>query len=84
MSIEPCPVCDASPTVLVAIRHPVMRRWTGELLAAEHGCWTAVEPRSGELLVDAIARTQPDVVVVDSVDFPACCRLRSTRFHRRG
>src|SRR3546814_5762154 len=34
-----CPVCDAVPVVLVALRHPVMRRWTEELLVAEHGCW---------------------------------------------
>lgn len=76
---EPCPVCDQVPTVLVAIRHPVMRRWTGELLAAEHGCWAVVQPDAGELLVDAIAREAPDLVIVDSVDFPACCRaaLRS-------
>lgn len=51
-----------------------MRRGTAELLAAEPGCWNAVEPYPAELLVDAIARTRPDVVVVDSVDFPACCR----------
>lgn len=70
----PCPVCDRSPTVLVAIRHPVMRRWTGDLLASEHGCWTVAQPHRGELLRDAIARVHPELVVVDSVDFPACCR----------
>jgi len=71
---EPCPACDRLPTVLVAIRHPVMRRWTGELLAAEHGCWAVVQPRAGEMLVDAIERAHPDLVIVDSVDFPACCQ----------
>lgn len=71
---EPCPVCDRSPTVLVAIRHPVMRRWTGELLASEHGCWTVSNPGSGEMLADAIKRIQPTLVIVDSIDFPACCR----------
>jgi DNA-binding response OmpR family regulator len=71
---EPCPACDRVPTVLVAIRHPVMRRWTGELLAAEHGCWAVVQPRAGEMLVDAIDRAHPDLVIVDSVDFPACCQ----------
>jgi DNA-binding NarL/FixJ family response regulator len=70
----PCPVCDGSPTVLVAIRHPVMRRWTGELLASEHGCWTVREPGSGVMLADAIRRTRPALVIVDSVDFPACCQ----------
>jgi DNA-binding NarL/FixJ family response regulator len=70
---EPCPVCDRVPTVLVAIRHSVMRRWTGELLASEHGCWAVVEPHGREMLADAIDRAQPDLVIVDSVDFPACC-----------
>lgn len=71
---EPCPVCDQSPTVLVAIRHPVMRRWTGDLLASEHGCWTIAEPRRREMLAAAIERTQPALVIVDSIDFPECCR----------
>lgn len=69
-----CPVCDGMPTILVGIRHSAMRRWTIGLLAADHGYWSAVEPAAGELLADAIARTQPDLVVVDSVDFPDCCR----------
>lgn len=69
-----CPVCDASPGVLVAMRHPAMRAWTDELLSAEHGCWTVVQPTPDELLVDAISRTLPDLVVVDSSDFPSCCR----------
>ncbi len=70
----PRPVCVRAPTVLVAIRHPVMRRWTGELLAAEEGYWSVVEPRQEEMLVDAIDRSGPDLVIVDSVDFPACCQ----------
>ncbi len=68
-----CPLQLTLPVVLDAIRHPVMRRWSDELLAAEPGCWTVAEPEAGEMLVDAIARTEPDVVVVDTVDFPACC-----------
>jgi DNA-binding NarL/FixJ family response regulator len=71
---ESCPVCDTSPTVLLAIRHPVMRRWTGELLTSEHGCWTIAQPRRGEMLAAAIDRTRPAMVIVDSVDFPECCR----------
>ena len=67
-------MCDGSPTVVVAIRHPVMRRWSGELLASEHGCWTVAQPAAGEMLADAIERTRPALVVVDAVDFPACCQ----------
>lgn len=67
-------MCDRAPIVLVAIRHPVMRRFTCELLASEHGCWTVAQPGAGDMLVDAIERARPDLVVVDSVDFPSCCR----------
>lgn len=74
-----CPVCDATPVVLVALRHPVMRRWTEELLAAEHGCWEVVQMAAGELLVDAIGRIRPDLVVVDESDFPSCCRVALDR-----
>lgn len=69
-----CSTCSESPVVLVAIGHPVMRRWTQEVLAAEHGCWTVLEPWPSELLVDALARTDPRLLVVDGVDFPACCQ----------
>lgn len=73
-----CPACDPSPKVLVAIRHPAMRRWTCELLASEHR-WTVAEPTAGEMIADAIERIRPTLVIVDSVDFPACCQaaLRS-------
>lgn len=67
-------MCDLSPTVLVAIRHPMMRRWTCELLASEHGCWNVAQPAGGEMVAEAIARTDPVLVVVDSADFPACCQ----------
>lgn len=49
-----------------------MRRWTCELLASEHG-WTIAEPTGNEMIADAIRRVRPALVVVDSVDFPACC-----------
>lgn len=74
-----CPVCDATPVVLVALRHPVMRRWTEELLASEHGCWEVTQMDGDELLVDAIARIRPDLVVVDDSDFPACCQAALDR-----
>lgn len=72
-SAEGCPLEKTLPVVLDAIRHRVMRQWSDELLAAEPGCWTVTQPEPEEMLVDAIARTAPDVVVVDTVDFPACC-----------
>lgn len=60
--------------MLVAVRHPMLRQWTTELLQAACGCWATVESLDGELLSDAIARVGPDVVAVDSLDFPVCCQ----------
>lgn len=67
-------MCDGAPTVLVGVRHRVMRHWTVDLLETEHGCRTVDAPRQGELLSDAIERSQPALVIVDDADFPACCR----------
>lgn len=71
---DTCPVCDHSPTVLVGVSHPVMRRWIADLLAAEDGSWTVAVPRRGEMLAGAIERARPALVVVDGVDLPSCCR----------
>lgn len=68
---SPCPVCDGSPRVLVAVAHPVMRRLIVELLEREHGCW---EPFVVEHdLARDMRVLQPDLVVVDSANFPGCC-----------
>ena len=60
------------PTVLIAIRHPAMRRLTMQLLALDT-CWATVE-LDGEMLASALQRLQPDLLVIDIQDFPACCR----------
>ncbi len=75
-----CPVCDRTTVVLVALRHPTMRRWSDELLTTEHGFWSVVQPGGEELLVDAIARTSPDLVVVDDADLPTCCKAALEAF----
>ena len=72
METKPCPVCASSPTVLVAVAHPMMRRLILDLLDREHGCWTA-SLLSGEL-GDALRTGTPDLVVVDGADFPRCRR----------
>ena len=77
---QPCPVCDGTPKVLVAVRHPVMRRYAAELLARECGCWTAGDVAAGEMLPDVIDRFRPDLLVVDAGDFPACCRATIDAF----
>ncbi len=77
-----CPVCAGTPRVLVAIRHAAMREYTRELLRRELNCWVATEMEQGEMLRDAIRRHHPDVIVVDSGDFPDCCRTALERFPR--
>ena len=77
-----CPVCDGTPNVLVAVRHPAMRHFTLELIQREHQCWITSEPQADEMLVDAIARVDPDVLVVDDGDFPSCCRAAIDAFPR--
>jgi DNA-binding NarL/FixJ family response regulator len=59
--------------VLVAVRHPSMRRLTRQLLDREHRCWTARELGPTEPLDAGLSRVAPDLLVVDSGDFPACC-----------
>lgn len=73
-----CPARHRMPLVLVAVRHPVLRRWTTELLDAACGCWATIVSVDDELLADAIARISPDVVAVDSGDFLACCQTALT------
>ncbi len=77
-----CRARHRTPAVLVAVRHPVLRRWTTELLEGARGCWATVQSGDSELLADAIARIGPDVVVLDSLDFPACCKTALTDLGR--
>ncbi len=77
-----CDSEDAGPRVLVAVRHPTMRRYAAELLGRAGGCWVSTEITDGEMLPPAIARFQPDVLVVDAGDFPACCQAALEAFPR--
>lgn len=72
----PCPVCDGTPRILVAVRHPAMRRFTRDLLEREYHCWVAAELNAGQPfeLDEALGRTGADLLVVDGSDFPASCR----------
>lgn len=75
-----CPVCGRGPVVLLAMRHPTMRRFTRQLLEREHGCWTARELGVVEPLRDGLARAAPDLLVIDAGDFPACCLAQLDAF----
>ena len=66
-----CPVCDASPRVLIAVAHPAMRRMILELLEREHGCWQPC--LLDEDLQTAMHDHTPDLVIIDGTAFPRCC-----------
>ena len=72
-SVEPCPVCDGEPRVLVVMRHPAMLRFTRQLLERECGCWVATDACSGPSLARALDEVTPDLLVIDAANFPTCC-----------
>jgi DNA-binding NarL/FixJ family response regulator len=80
VDVDACPLCDGHPVVLVALRHPAMRRFTRELLARECRCWTPVEVRGGGSLRNELAAHAPDLLVIDAADFPSCCPASSSGF----
>lgn len=80
--LGPCPVCDGTPRILVAVRHPLMRRYAADLLRRECGCWASSDVAAREMLPAAIERFRPDLLVVDAGDFPACCRAAIDAFPR--
>lgn len=71
--VDPCPVCDGEPRVLVVMAHPSMLRLTRELLERECSCWVATEACEGPALALALDRLTPDVLVIDAADSPAAC-----------
>lgn len=72
------PTEGAAPLVLVAIRHPAMRRLTTQLLALEDS-WVTIE-LDNEMLASALQRLHPDLLIIDVQDFPACCRTALTEY----
>lgn len=77
---ELCPVCDASPRVLIAVAHPAMRRMILELLEREHGCWQPFLLEQD--LPTAMRELTPDLLIVDGPAFPHCCCARADEFPR--
>ena len=75
-----CPVCDGSPRVLITIRHDGMRHLTEQLLSRDHHCWVPDASRDGEPLAASIRRVEPDLLIIDAGDFPACCRAALDEF----
>ena len=63
------------PVVLVAVRHPAMRRLTCDVLGGECDatvCEFQAGEFSGETLAAALQRSRPDVLIIDGGDFPSC------------
>ena len=75
-----CPVCDASPRVVIAVAHPAMRRMILELLEQEHGCWQPC--LLDQDLPTAMRDLTPDLVIIDGAAFPQCCCDQSDDFPR--
>lgn len=69
-------------TVLLAVRYQAMRRFIHELLERDCAWMITAELEEDEMLVDALARLNPDVLVIDTADFPACCRTALSAFPR--
>lgn len=76
----PCEDCQHGATVLVAIRHRPMRRLTRQVVQHDLPECHVEEQADGELLVDAVRRVDPTVLIVDTGDFPACCQMALAAF----
>jgi len=66
--------------VLVAMSHPTMRALTCELLEGEGRCRVTGVVGHDQALADAIDREYPDLVVLDTAQFPGDCRQALRRF----
>jgi DNA-binding NarL/FixJ family response regulator len=59
-----------------------MLRYTRAVLERECGCWVATATDTGATLTTALERVAPDLLVVDTADFPECCRAALTLIPR--
>ena len=64
--------------IVVADDHPLMRRGISDLLGSEAGWEVVAEASNGREAVDAVARTEPDVLVID-LSMPELNGLTATR-----
>lgn len=76
----PCADCQRGATVLVTIRHRSMRRLTRQVVQHDLPACRVEEQGDDELLVDAVRRLGPTVLIVDTGDFPACCEMTLAAF----
>ncbi len=68
---QSCPVCNGRPRVLVALSHPMMRRFTLELLERDHACWDAHGLDDDDVL-RAVQHGCADLVILDASTFSTC------------
>ena len=64
--------------IVVADDHPLMRRGIADLLETEPGWEVVAEASNGREAVDAVAKTKPDVLVID-LSMPELNGLTATR-----
>jgi DNA-binding NarL/FixJ family response regulator len=64
--------------IVVADDHPLMRRGISNLLRSESGWEVVAEASNGREAVDAVAETEPDVLVID-LSMPELNGLTATR-----
>lgn len=76
MTITPAGVCNGRagrPHVVVVVAHRVMREFIVELLRRDAGAWV-VSTLNSVSDFGRTASSHPDLVIVDTADFAACCR----------
>ena len=82
MTTTPAEARDVPPgqrRVAVAIAHPAMHRLVVDLLDRDHDRW-AVSADDDVSDLGSIVSARPDLVIVDTADFAACCRRLPASF----
>lgn len=74
-SPKDCPVCKGTPSVIVAIAHPALRRLILDLLDRDRTRWNLHTVTVRRDLPAAVATANPDLVVLDDGDIGWCLAL---------
>lgn len=60
---------------MLAFDHPTMRALTGELLEGNGACRVTAVEVDDQALAAAIDTDDPDLVILDTGEFPGCCPI---------
>lgn len=69
-----CRVCSGSPSVVLEVANPTLRRLIVELLERDCVCWQVRSVGDPTDFAAAIATEVPDLVILDTRDATRCCR----------